>query len=132
MISHPEETDNGNMWGELVGTDHGEWSGELTWIPKQGVPVVLIRDNVHGMDYDNDGAIVLFGLAHLGFNYGYALKVSRNTDGSWTQTDIARLPGEPQSWTRLKSDRIAVLTAGRVIVFSSKKGILGVAPCANK
>jgi hypothetical protein len=123
---------NGNMWGDLVGTDHGEWSGELTWIPIQGLPVVLIRDNVHGMDYDNDGAIVLFGLAHLGFNYGYALKVSRNADGSWTQTDIARLPGEPQSWTRLKSDRVAVLTAGRIVVFSSKEGILGVAPCAKK
>jgi hypothetical protein len=84
------------------------------------------------MDYDNDGAIVLFGLAHLGFNYGYALKVSRNSDGSWTQTDIARLPAEPQGWTRLKSDRIAVLTADRVVVFSSKEGILGVASCASQ
>jgi hypothetical protein len=130
--AHALNFGNGNMWGDLVGTDHGEWSGELTWIPKQGVPVVLARDNVHGMDYDNDGAIVLFGLAHLGFNYGYALKVTRNADGSWAQTDIARLPGEPQIWTRLKSDRIAVLTSGRVVVFSSKEGILGVAPCASK
>jgi hypothetical protein len=130
--AHALNFGNGNMLGDLVGTDHGEWSGELTWVPKQGVPEVLARDNVHGMDYDNDGAIVLFGLAHLGFNYGYALKVSRNADGSWTQTDIARLPGEPQSWTRLKSDRIAVLTAGRVVVFSSKEGVLGVAPCANR
>jgi HEAT repeat protein len=130
--AHALDFGNGNMWGDLVGTDHGEWSGELTWVPKQGVPVVLIRDNVHGMDYDNDGAIVLFGLAHLGFNYGYALKVSRNADGSWTQKDIARLPGEPQSWTRLKLDRIAVLTAGRVVVFSSKEGVLGVASCAQK
>lgn len=123
---------NGNMWGDLVGTDHGEWSGELTWVPKQGTPVVLARDNVRGMDYDNDGAVVLFGLAHLGFNYGYALRVSRNADGSWTQKEIARLPGVPGSWTRLKSDRIAVLTAGRVVVFSSKEGTLGVARCANK
>ena len=130
--AHALDFGSGNMWGDLVGTDHGEWSGELTWIPKQGVPVVLIRDNVHGMDYDNDGAIVLFGLAHLGFNYGYALKVSRNSDGSWTQTDIARLPAEPQGWTRLKSDRIAVLTADRVVVFSSKEGILGVASCASQ
>ena len=93
---------------------------------------MLARDNVRGMDYDNDGAVVLFGLAHLGFNYGYALRVNRNADGSWTQKEIARLPGVPGSWTRLKSDRIAVLTAGRVVVFSSKEGTLGVARCANK
>jgi hypothetical protein len=130
--AHALDFGNGNVWGDLVGTDHGEWSGVLAWIPKQGAPEVLIRDNVQGMDYDNDGAIVLFGLAHLGFNYGYALKVSRNADGSWTRTDIARLPGEPQGWTRLKSDRIAVLTARRVVVLSSKDGIIGVVPCASK
>jgi hypothetical protein len=83
------------------------------------------------MDYNNDSAIVIFGLAHLGFNYGYALKVSLNADGSWTKTDIAHLPGEPQSWTRLKSDRIAVLASNRVVVFSSKEGILGTASCAH-
>lgn len=130
--AHALNFGNGNMWGDLVGTDHGEWSGELTWIPKQGEPLVLVRDNVHGMDYDNDGAIVLFGLAHLGFNYGYALKLSLNADASWTQTDIARLPGEPQGWVRLKADRIAAQSAGRVVVFSSKEGIVGVASCASK
>jgi HEAT repeat protein len=130
--AHALNFGNGNMWGDLVGTDHGEWSGELTWIPKQGEPLVLVRDNVHGMDYDNDGAIALLGLAHLGFNYGYALKVSRNADASWTQTDIARLPGEPQGWIRLKADRIAVQSSGRVVVFSSKEGIVGVASCASQ
>lgn len=121
----------GNV-GKLIGTNHGEWGGELTWIPKQGAPIVLVRDNVHGMEYDDDGAIVLFGLAHLSFNYGYALRVSRNADGTWTQTEIARLPGEPQNCTQLKSNRIAVLTANRVVVFSSKEGILGVASCVSK
>jgi hypothetical protein len=122
---------NGDVAGELVGTDHGEWGGDLTWIPGEGVPVVLDRDNVRGMDYDNGGAIVIFGLAHLGFNYGYVLRISRNADGSWAQTDIAHLPGEPGSWTRLKSNRIAILTAGRVVVFSSSDGILGVASCVK-
>ncbi len=122
---------NGNLRGKLVGTDHGEWGGDLTWIPNKGVPEVLDRDNVREMDYDDNGAIVIFGLAHMGFNYGYAIKVSRNADRSWTQTDIAHLPGEPESWTGLKSGRVAVLTAGRVVVFSSREGIVGVASCAS-
>jgi hypothetical protein len=130
--AHSLRFGNGNFWGELVGTDHGEWGGTLSWIPARGRPEVLDRDNVHGMDYDNDGAIVLFGLAHMGFNYGYALKVSRNADGTWTQTEVAQLPGEPEWWTRLKSDGMAVMAGDRVVVFSSNEGILGVAPCATR
>jgi len=130
--THALKFENGNMWGDLVGTDHGEWSGELTWIPKQGAPEVLIKDNVHAVEYDTDGAIVIFGLGHMSFNYGYALKVSPSTDGSWTQTEVARLPGEPLGVTKLNSDRVAVLTSGGVVVFSSKEGILGVATCESR
>lgn len=130
--AHALRLSNGDVKGELVGTDHGEWGGDLTWIPGNGAPVVLDRDNVREIDLDSGGAIVMFGLAHMGFNYGYVLRVSPKGDGSWTQTDVAHLPGEPGSWTRLKSDRIAVVTAGRVVVFSSNDGILGVASCVNK
>jgi len=118
--------------GELVGTDHGEWGGSLTWIPYKGTPIVLYRDNVHGLEYADDGAIVLFGLAHLGFNYGYALRVSRKADGSWEQTEIARLPGEPEGHLRMENGDIAVLSGGRVVVLSQKDGILGVAACVPK
>lgn len=118
--------------GELIGTDHGEWGGSLTWVPYQGTPVVLARENVHSLDYVDGGAIVLFGLAHMGFNYGYVLKVLRNADGSWEQKDIARLPGEPQGYTRLDNDQIAVLTGGRVVVVSANDGILGAASCVAK
>ncbi len=130
--AHSLRFGNGNLWGELVGTDHGEWGGTFSWVPARGRSEVLDRDNVHGMEYDNDGAIVLFGLAHMGFNYGYALKVSQNADGTWTQTEVARFPGEPESWMRLNSDRVAVLAGDRVVVFSSKEGILGVASCASR
>jgi hypothetical protein len=130
--AHALRLSNGNVRGELVGTDHGEWGGDLTWIPGEGVPVVLDRDNVRGMDYDGRGAIVVFGLAHMGFNYGYVLGLSPKGDGKWDQTEVAHLPGEPVSWTKLKSDRIAIMTAGRVLVFSSNDGILGVASCVSK
>jgi HEAT repeat protein len=132
MVAHALRLSNGDVRGELVGTDHGEWGGDLTWIPGEGVPVVLDRDNVRGMDHDGRGAIVVFGLAHMGFNYGYVLGVSPNGDGNWTQTDVAHLPGEPGNWTRLKSNRIAIMTAGRVLIFLSNDGILGVASCVGK
>jgi hypothetical protein len=121
-----------NIAGELIGTDHGEWGGSLTWVPFQGVPAVLDRDNVHGLEYADNGAVVLFGLAHLGFNYGYALRVVRKADGTWEQTVLARLPGEPQGHVRLDNDLIAVLSGSRVIILSMKDGILGVAACVPK
>lgn len=121
-----------NMAGELVGTDHGEWGGSLTWVPFKGTPVVLSRDNVHGIEYADNGAIVLFGLAHLGFNYGYALRVARKPDGTWEQTEIARLPGVPEGQFRIDNNQIAVLSGDRAVVLSHDKGILGVAKCVAK
>jgi len=121
-----------NMAGELIGTDHGEWGGSLTWVPFPGTPTVLDRDNVHGLEYADEGSIVLFGLAHLGFNYGYALKVIRKVDGTWEQTELARLPGEPRGSVRMDNGDIAVLSGGRVLVLSQKDGILGIAACAPK
>jgi hypothetical protein len=121
-----------NMAGELVGTDFGEWGGSLTWVPFEGTPVVLDRDNVHGLEYSEGGAIVLFGLAHLGFNYGYALRVARNVDATWVQTEIARLPGEPEGHVRLDGGNFAVLSGGRVVILSQNDAILGVAACAHQ
>jgi hypothetical protein len=121
-----------NMAGELVGTDFGEWGGSLTWVPLEGTPVVLDRDNVHGLEYADGGAIVLFGLAHLGFNYGYALRVVRNVDATWVQTEIARLPGEPEGHVRLDGGNFAVLSGGRVVILSQNDAILGVAACAHQ
>lgn len=118
--------------GELIGTNHGEWGGSLAWIPYKGTPIVLDRENVHGLEYADNGAIVLFGLAHLGFNYGYALRVSRKADETWEQTEIARLPGEPEGDLRMDNGDIAVLSGGRVIMLSPKDGILGVAACVHK
>jgi hypothetical protein len=123
---------NEKMAGELIGTNNGEWGGSLTWVPYKGTPVIFDRDNVHGLEYADNGAIVLFGLAHLGFNYGYALRVSPKADGSWEQTEIARLPGEPEGHLRMENGDIAILSGGRVVVLSQKNGILGVAACVRK
>jgi hypothetical protein len=123
---------NGKLRGTLVGIDRGEFGGGLKWNPRHGHSELLTGENVHGIEPDGDGAIALVGLAHLGFNYGYALALGPNADGSLNLKDVARLPGEPRGWTRLQSGRLAVLTAGRVVVFSSTEGILGVASCASQ
>lgn len=121
------------MFGELVGTDNGEWGGQLAWLPTKGQPEIIIRDNVLGMEYESDegvGAIAFLGLAHMGFDFGYALKVSLADDGSIKKEEIARLPGEPTAWTTIGPGLYAVEANTYVVVFSSGEGVLGLASCA--
>jgi HEAT repeat protein len=123
------------MFGELVGTDNGEWGGQLAWLPYKGQPESLIRDgnNVVGMEYQSDGsvaAVAYLGLRHLGFDYGFVLEVSVAADGTWNKSEIARLPGEPVAWGTISPGLFAVESNDRVVVFSAKDGILGLAGCA--
>ena len=101
-------------------------------VPAEGTPEVLQRDNVVALEYDTDGAIAIFGLAHMSFDYGSALKITRNADGTFNQTEVAIFPSEPTAITRLKDGKFAVLTSDRVVIFSSKDGILGTASCASR
>jgi HEAT repeat protein len=83
--------------GELVGTNRGEWGGELAWKPADGQAQPIIKDNVIAIEAAEGGAIVLFGLAHLGWNYGYAVRVSQRDDGGWSLSEVARLPSKTRS-----------------------------------
>jgi hypothetical protein len=119
--------------GELVGTDNGEWGGQLPWLPFKGQPEILIKDNVRGMEYELNGglgAVVFLGLGHMGFNLGYVLRIGMAEAGTWNEDEIARLPGQPDAWGALAPSLFAVEAHGRVVVFSTKEGILGLAACS--
>jgi HEAT repeat protein len=48
--------------GILIGTDRGEWSGDLLWVPRDGKTVRLAKDNVSGMWLSGLGeAMVVLG-----------------------------------------------------------------------
>ncbi len=117
--------------GKFVGTNHGEFGGTLSWIsPGLGLltkPELIYRDDVVGMENDGDGAMVLFGLAHMGFAHGYVLRVTR-TDGSWHLSEAARMPAEGEAMTTVAPGTFAALSQGRIVVFT-QSGILGLAAC---
>lgn len=115
--------------GRFLGTNHGEWGGELKWVPSRGEPAVLHKDNVVAIESDEDGPIVLFGLAHLGLAHGYAVHVTHDSAGAWKLTEVARLPTEPSGLIPLGSGLFAAPSEGRIVVFSAKQGILGLASC---
>ena len=135
IFEMPAKAEQGNksmqLWGgTLSGIDRGEFIGELTWRIDKAKPEMILKDNVIAISGTEDGnAIALFGLAHMGFDYGYVLRLERNSDGGFHLTEIARLPARGDGLVSLGQDLFAVRSAGRTIVFSSKLGILGLAMC---
>lgn len=119
--------------GKLKGTNRGEWGGTLAW-EGPGVHAkseVIYQDNVVRMESDQDGAMVLFGLAHLGLIEGYVLRVSQDSDGTWYLSEVARLPGEGEALTSVAPGTFAALSQGRVVVFT-RTAILGMAACDGR
>jgi hypothetical protein len=73
--------------------------------------------------------MALFGLAHMGIDYGYVLRLNRSNDGGFHLAQTAFLPAEGDALVPLGRDLFAVRSAGRVVVFSPKLGISGLAKC---
>lgn len=115
--------------GKLTGTNQGEWGGELSWLPNSGKPVTIDKENVLAITRDGGGAVAIFGLAHLGLNYGYAISLTRKPDRTWRISRTMQFFAEPEAVTDLGNRRLAVLNAGKVVVFSPSEGILGLATC---
>ncbi len=114
--------------GKLEGTNRGEWGGELSWHSAVGGTTVLREHNVVAMETDADGAMVLFGLSHMGFVDGYVLDLRRSPDGQWQLKEVARLPADADGLTSIGTGLFAAWSSGRVVVFSSS-GIQGLATC---
>lgn len=116
--------------GEFVGTDRGEWGGELVWRSSKGEPHSLRKDNVVGIERDGDGVVALFGLNHMGLAYGYALNIDQTLGGKWKLTEVARLPAEADALAAIGPGIFAAWSSGRVVVFS-RQGIQGLAACVS-
>ena len=117
--------------GELIGSNRGRRGGELMWQPADGQAQPLIKHNVVAIEAVEGGAIVLFGLAHMGFGDGYAVRVSQRGDGAWSLSEVARLPSTAGALTRLGPNLFAAWSEHRVVVFSDKE-IVGLARCIEK
>jgi HEAT repeat protein len=130
----PTSTRAPSLWlgaGALIGSNHGEWGGELAWQPVNGQAQSLIKHNVVAIEPIKGGAIVLFGLAHLGLADGYAVRVSQRGDGGWSLSEVARLPETADSLATIGPNLFAAGRKDWAVVFSDKE-ILGLARCIEQ
>ena len=64
--------------GILIGTDNGEWGGELIYKNKQDENITIYNNNILGIFYFHDDIYFLRGIAHGYINEGYLISLKWN------------------------------------------------------
>ena len=95
--------------GVLIGTDNGEWGGDLSLADANGVER-LLDTNVLQMVPSKSGVLVFTGFLHLGIDEGAVWLYSKDSDGNWSIKKIVDLNGKPN--TAISSDGGALAVGG--------------------
>ena len=87
--------------GRLLGSDHGEWGGRLSFEYEDGTRVPLLDANVVGLHRMPFGVVVVTGIRHMTIDDGKLLLVTRNGDRKLRVDVLAVLPhAAVKSWQR--------------------------------
>jgi hypothetical protein len=81
--------------GYLMGSDRGEWGGELVFLDSEGNRLILLRDNVCGIYRMAFGIVAVTGVSHLGSSHGAVYQVSKGGGGYWGASRWKLLPHAP-------------------------------------
>ena len=117
--------------GWLVGSDRGEWGGELMYIPAAGTPSTLLKTNVQNIDFLGEEIVVVTGLAHLFGNSGMIFAVKSAGSGRWHVEPWIALPGAPTSSWLVETGELLVNTYGGGSILISDEGKLRMATCID-
>ena len=102
--------------GVLLGTDRGEWGGELVYVDSSGTLRIARRENVHGIHRVGNRTVAVVGLAHGISDEGRLEEIELRPDGT-VQTRLWRiLPGAP--------DESGVLRDGSLFVRCSEADVV--------
>jgi hypothetical protein len=81
--------------GTLLGTDAGEWGGNLWFQSDNGKREQLFELNIQDIDDSANGIIAIAGIAHMTINYGYVLAIKPVAGGGYAAQRSVVLPGAP-------------------------------------
>ena len=104
--------------GFLLGSNRGEWGGELVFTDGASTAVRVIEDNVQGIHRLPCGIVAVTGLAHLTLNHGMIYLVEVPASGKPRATKWKSLPGAPRKSDLLQDGRLFVSCYGGDIVVS--------------
>ncbi len=82
--------------GWMVGYDHGEWGGSLSFVSPGGESKDLVSDdNIRAIVDTSMGTVAVAGLGHLSLDHGRLYRISRGT-GEWEAQMLLELPARPR------------------------------------
>jgi hypothetical protein len=99
----------------LLGTDRGEWGGELVWTGA-AKPATLLTANIKSLHELGDIPVVVTGLGHMGINEGALYRVTAQ-ELAPPRAELWRvLPGEPERSYLLHTGALFVSCRGGDVV----------------
>lgn len=108
--------------GWLVGSDRGEFGGELVFVPDEGEQTFVLRDNVDDLFTLGGKTIAITGLSHMTIHYGCVYEIKPTESGQWVAELWRTLPGAPKLCGKLPSGEIFISTSGGGDVILSPDG----------
>lgn len=117
--------------GWLVGSDRGEWGGELAFIKEDGSSEIVRHGNVNAIHKLGERYIAVMGLSHLGISWGKILDLSRQNDGSWQAKTWKILPAAPESSHRISEDEVLVIVEASGGILLREDGEMKMADCTD-
>ena len=118
--------------GWLVGSNRGEWGGELAFVGDDGSGTVVAHVNVEDIYMLGDRTLAITGLAHLSGNSGMILAVERDMDGTWSARPWRSLSGAPTASWPTTGNKLLIQTVGGDGLLLSSDGGMQMAECRNK
>lgn len=98
--------------GWLLGSNRGEWGGEIVYKGDNGITQLIAHENVEDIYKIGNRYIAIVGLAHLILNNGIILELKKDSLGIWTAIPWRILPGAPRGSWFVKSGKLLVATNG--------------------
>lgn len=109
---HVESFNNG--W--LIGSDAGEWGGQLTWFSENGnQKIELLKDNIRGIVKIGDEVFVLSGMAHEFINEGKIYKLVKDENGSLKSLLLTDLKTQPQTFVVETDESVLIVLNNKII-----------------
>jgi HEAT repeat protein len=115
--------------GWLVGSDRGEFGGELAYVDDKGVSQTFLDENVEDIYRLGPRLVAVTGLAHMGIDHGLLYELARGADGRWTAKPWRTLPSAPGSSWFVPSGELQVNSYHGVSVLIDPAGAMRMAPC---
>jgi HEAT repeat protein len=116
--------------GSILGSDRGEWGGELAYLPSKGPVEILLHENTEGIHRLPFGIIAVTGLGHMGTNRGALYLIVPVEHGTFKALLWQVLPGAPRKSGMLANGNLFVSTFGGDIIITAN-GQLEMASTAN-